>query len=77
MANKTPALNKAAQALGRLGGSAGTKAQNRARKKNAALGGRPSRVCIHCGEPVVGGHKKVKLDTSCGEHGWRWKKRSE
>jgi hypothetical protein len=33
--------NPAAVALGRLGGSANTKAQNAARAKNAKKGGRP------------------------------------
>lgn len=32
-------MNKAAQSLGRLGGSANTKAQNAARARNAKLGG--------------------------------------
>jgi hypothetical protein len=39
MENKNPA----AVALGRLGGSANTKAQNEARKKNGRLGGRPKK----------------------------------
>ncbi len=33
--------NPAAQALGRLGGSKNTEAQNRARRRNARKGGRP------------------------------------
>lgn len=69
--------NPAAQALGRLGGQAGTTAQNRARKKNAQLAGRPRRVCTHCGEPVVGGHVDRALDEKCGAHGWKWQKQSE
>ena len=79
------ARHQAAQALGRLGGSAGTVAQNRARKRNAQLGGRPRRVCDKCGEPVTGGrdgwkhsgHVKTKLDDTCGQHGWHWQKKSE
>lgn len=69
--------NKAAQALGALGGSANTKAQLTARRKNAKKAGRPRRVCSHCGEPVRGGHVNAKLDASCGVHGWKWQKRSE
>lgn len=64
--------NAAAQALGRLGGAANTPAQQRARKRNAKLAGRPGRVCLHCGEPVAGGHVERALDESCGQHGWRW-----
>jgi hypothetical protein len=74
---KTTKKNPAAQALGRLGGAAGTKAQNRARRENAQLAGRPRRVCRHCGEPVVGGHADRSLDETCGAHGWRWQKRSD
>lgn len=66
------AKNKAAQALGRLGGGANTAAQQRARKRNAQLAGRPRRVCVRCGEPVVGGHADRSLDDECGQHGWRW-----
>jgi len=69
--------NKQAVALGRLGGLANTPAQRQARKKNAKFAGRPGRVCKHCGEPVKGGHVDTKLDKSCGEHGWRWKKPAE
>ena len=69
--------NKAAQALGRLGGSANTRAQQRARKRNAQLAGRPRRICTHCGEPVIGGHADRLLDVSCGAHGWTWQKQSE
>lgn len=72
MAQKPVLKNPAAQALGRLGGSAGTKAQNKARKQNAKLGGRPRRVCTHCGEPVSGGHTDRTLDETCGAHGWKW-----
>src|SRR5262245_49342942 len=68
----TEKKNPAAQALGRLGGSANTAAQNRARKLNAQHAGRPGRVCNKCGEPVRGGHLDPKLDLSCGVHGWRW-----
>jgi hypothetical protein len=70
----TPKKNAAAQTLGRLGGQANTKAQNRARKQNAQLAGRPRRVCTHCNEPVVGGHADRALDESCGRHGWRWER---
>jgi hypothetical protein len=72
MSKKTPKKNPAAQALGRLGGMANTKAQNRARKRNAKFAGRPGRVCVVCGEPVRGGHEDKRLDESCGHHGWRW-----
>src|SRR5215831_11639496 len=67
--------NAAAVALGRLGGAAGTRAQNRARKKNAQLAGRPRRICTTCGEPVAGGHVDRRLDETCGAHGWRWQQR--
>jgi ribosomal protein S27AE len=73
----TPSKNPAAQALGRLGGSTNSKAQQRARKRNAQLAGRPRRVCVHCGEPVIGGHADRALDERCGAHGWKWQKRSE
>lgn len=66
--------NPAAQALGRLGGRAGTKAQNAARAENAKRAGRPRRVCTHCGDPVKGGHVDRKKDQTCGQHGWRWEK---
>jgi hypothetical protein len=69
--------NPAAQALGRLGGQAGTKAQNRARAQNAQLAGRPGRVCVDCGEPVHGGHKDRRLDKTCKGHRWRWRKPGE
>jgi len=69
-----PKKNPAAQALGRLGGQANTKAQNRARKQNAQQAGRPRRICTHCGEPVVGGHADRALDDTCGRHGWRWER---
>jgi len=71
----TTPKNRHAQALGRLGGAAGTKAQDRARKQNAQRAGRPKRVCIHCGKPVVAGHADRTLDETCGAHGWRWLKR--
>jgi len=74
MPPKVARKNPAAQALGRLGGRAGTKAQNRARKANAQLAGRPRRICTHCGEPVRGGHADRSLDDSCGAHGWRWER---
>lgn len=69
--------NKAAQALGRLGGSANTEAQLAARQANALKAGRPRRVCSHCGEPARGGHLDKRLDSTCGTHGWKWQKRSE
>ena len=63
--------------MGRLGGSAGTEAQNEARRLNAQRAGRPRRVCIYCGEAVRSGHVKARLDKACGAHGWRWQKPSE
>lgn len=74
---KTPRKNRAAQLLGRKGGSANTVAQHRARQENAQLAGRPRRVCSHCGEPVRGGHVDKRQDATCGEHGWKWQKPSE
>lgn len=71
---RPPPKNRAAQALGRLGGTANTPAQNQARKQNARLAGRPRRICRRCGEPVVGGHADRALDESCGRHGWQWAK---
>lgn len=73
----TPHKNPAAQALGRLGGQANTKAQNRARKANAQKGGRPRRVCTDCGEPVVGAHKDRALNATCPGRSWHWQKSSE
>jgi len=69
-----PTKNRAAQQLGRLGGTANTEAQNAARAKNAQRAGRPRRVCIYCREPVIGGHVDRRLDSPdhCGAHGWRW-----
>ena len=72
-----PPKNAAAQALGRLGGAAGTSAQQRAREANSQLGGQPGRVCVFCGEPVIGGHDDRDLDESCGAHGWRWKRKHD
>jgi hypothetical protein len=69
--------SRAAQALGRLGGSANTDAQRAARQANALKAGRPRRVCSHCEEPVRGGHLDKRLDSTCGVHGWKWQKRSE
>jgi hypothetical protein len=57
---------------GRLGGARNTPAQRRAARQNAQLGGRPKRVCTHCGEAVRGGHVDRALDVTCGQHGWRW-----
>jgi hypothetical protein len=64
--------NKAAQALGRLGGSKNSLAQHAARQRNARLAGRPRRICVHCRQPVKGGHVDRTLDETCGRHGWRW-----
>ena len=69
-APKTP--NPNAQALGRLGGARNTPAQQAARAKNVQRAGRPGRICIHCGEPVYGGHKDRKLDTTCPGRAWTW-----
>jgi hypothetical protein len=80
MAKKIPkkkTMNPHARELGRLGGLAGTPAQNRARRRNAQHAGRPRRVCTTCGEPVRGGHVNRALDDTCGPHGWRWQKPSE
>jgi hypothetical protein len=68
----TAPKNPAAQALGRLGGSANTAAQRRQRRAAAKNAGRPRRVCIRCAQPVVGGHADRALDLTCGAHGWRW-----
>jgi hypothetical protein len=65
------------QEAGRRGGLANTRKQRRARKQNARLGGRPRRVCTHCGEPVRGGHLDGRRDLSCGVHGWKWEKPSD
>jgi hypothetical protein len=71
--SETPTTkNAAAVALGRLGGGRNTAAQQQARRQNAQRGGRPKRVCLHCGEPVSGGHVDRALDDTCGQHGWRW-----
>lgn len=70
--SKKPKVNEAAAAIGRLGGLAGTKEQNRARRRNAKLGGRPGRVCTKCGEPVHGGHKDPAQNDRCDGRTWRW-----
>ena len=70
----TPTKNPAAQALGRLGGSANTPAQQRQREAAAQKAGRPRRVCVHCAQPVLGGHADRTLDATCGAHGWRWER---
>lgn len=77
MKNPTRKKNPAAVALGKRGGAAKTPKQNAARKQNAQLAGRPRRVCLHCGAPVVGGHVNRLLDqpSVCGPHGWRWQQR--
>ncbi len=82
MATKTLSkrtVAEAATALGRLGGSANTDAQNAARKQNAQRAGRPRRICTTCGEPVAGGgvHKNRALDTRCNGRDWTWQKQSE
>jgi hypothetical protein len=79
MPKKTKGVNEAAATLGRLGGSANTKAQNRARKINGQKGGRPRRVCSTCGEPVIGGgvHKDRALDVTCKGRLWVWQKPSD
>ena len=69
--------NPAAQALGRLGGSANTPAQIEAKRRNARFGGRPGRVCTDCGQPVYGGHKNRKLDGHCHSRSWTWQSTSE
>lgn len=62
---------------GRRGGSRNTPAQRAAARVNAQLGGRPKRVCTHCGEAVRGGHVDRALDVTCGQHGWRWQQGSD
>jgi hypothetical protein len=71
---KPTSLNRAAQALGRLGGRANTPAQRRQRQAAAKLAGRPRRVCLRCRQAVVGGHLDRALDESCGAHGWAWER---
>ncbi len=66
-----------ASAFGRRGGLTNSPKQRQARAANARKGGRPPRVCVFCGEPVVGGHADRDLDDSCGAHGWRWKHKSD
>lgn len=41
--------NKAAQALGRLGGRVKSKAKAKAAQRNGAKGGRPRTICFWCG----------------------------
>jgi len=62
------------RALGALGGSANSKAQQKQREQAAQLGGRPGRVCDTCGEPVRGGHKDRALDATCAGRAWHWSK---
>jgi hypothetical protein len=69
------APNPHAAALGSLGGSANTKKQHAARKKNAAHAGRPGRVCTTCGHPVLGGHKDTKLNATCPGRTWKLARR--
>jgi len=70
-------VENAAALLGQRGGLANTEKQQAARKLNAKRAGRPRRVCVHCGEPVIGGHVDRSRDESCGAHGWRWQSRAE
>lgn len=72
--NNVAATQSAAQLLGSRGGLANTRAQNRARARNAKLAGRPRRICAVCHEPVRGGHFDPERDETCGKHGWRWQK---
>lgn len=74
----TKRKNPAAVALGRRGGSANTPAQRAQRQAAAQFAGRPRRVCVDCGQPVVGGHQDRRLDETCGpvRHGWRWQQGS-
>jgi hypothetical protein len=58
----TPARRKAVTPVARA-----------ARKRNAALGGRPGRVCLHCLAPVLGGHRDKRRDATCGTHGYAWR----
>lgn len=69
------AKNPHAVQLGRKGGRAKTPKQAAARRQNLAGVGRPRRVCVVCGEPVIGGHVDRDLDATCGAHGWHWQKR--
>lgn len=50
-----------------------TRAARAARKRNAVLGGRPGRVCLHCLAPVLGGHRDKRQDERCGHHGFAWR----
>jgi hypothetical protein len=78
MSKKLPRnVENAAALLGQRGGLANTEKQQLTRKLNAKRAGRPRRVCLHCGEPVIGGHVDRSLDSSCGAHGWRWQSRAE
>ena len=65
---KMTAIQLAAQALGRRGGSADTAAQRRARRQNALLAGRPGRTCKTCGKlvqaPTLAEHDPAVL--------WTW-----
>lgn len=80
-ARKTKAVHvhkdPAAVALGRKGGAQNTRAQQEAREQNGQRGGRPGRVCVFCSEPVGSGHDDRKLDSTCGAHGWRWKRKHD
>lgn len=67
-----PARIRAARLLGKAGGRANTHKQRAARKRGPKFGGRPRRVCIHCGHAVEGGHVDRRRDETCGAHGWRW-----
>jgi hypothetical protein len=76
---RAPKKNPAAQALGRLGGSANTTAQLAQRRAAAKFAGRPRRVCATCAEPALadGRHKDAALDARCHGRAVVWQKRSE
>ncbi len=63
-------LSKAAQQLGRAGGSANTPKQNRARAENSLLAGRPGRICVKCGDLVQ--RTDLARHDKCGL--WTWVK---
>jgi hypothetical protein len=74
---KSAPKNPHAQALGVLGGSRNTPAQEAARAANAKLAGRPRRICTACGEHVFGGHKERAQDKRCDGRTWTWQKQTE
>lgn len=63
-----PKVSRAAQTLGRRGGTAGTPAQKRARQQNALLAGRPGRTCKTCGQLVQS--PSLAAHDQCGL--WTW-----